>query len=118
MARPKRCTPTVANPDAPNLGLGDAREETLSRRQCILSDVEHPGVHINGNALPVVTGFDVWTELVFLEVMPALRMLLSGRHRRDGHGLAEALTEDPQTFTGLENDVGSENVSGELTPEE
>jgi hypothetical protein len=68
--------PTVADPDAPNLGLGMVGEQALCRRQRIFSHFKCAGLYIHGHDLPLVAGFNVWTDMLGIDFLPTPCMFL------------------------------------------
>lgn len=68
--------PTVAYPNAPNLGFGMVGEQALRSRQRILSHFKCASLYINGHDLSLVTGFDVWTDVLCIDFIPTPCMFL------------------------------------------
>jgi hypothetical protein len=67
---------TVADPNAPDLGFRMVGEQALSSRQRILSHFKCAGLYINGHDLPLVAGFDLWTDVLGIDFIPTPCMFL------------------------------------------
>src|SRR5437870_5817235 len=66
----------VADPDTPNLGVWVVGQQALCSRQGILSHFESAGLDIDGNDFPLIAGFNMRTDVLGIDFLPASGMLL------------------------------------------
>jgi hypothetical protein len=66
---------TVADPDAPNLGIWVAGQEALGSRERIFSHLKHTGFYINSDNLALIALFHLRTDLSLVDLLASSCMI-------------------------------------------
>src|SRR5437667_37223 len=68
----------VANADIPELGIGQSREQAITRGHDVVVHLEGSGIDVDGDDLAVIALFHQWANLLLVDFVPAAGEFFGG----------------------------------------